>query len=106
MPSLTGVTFWSAAATVLASVGVSAAWPARAGAKAPSGNAVDLAQYRPVQASTTDYAPTPAQFAVDGLPGVGVRGSGWRAASGDPQWITVDLQAPCSIEAVTLTFEA
>ena len=56
--------------------------------------------------SSTDYAPTPATFAVDGLPQVGVRGSGWRAANGDPQWISVDLQAPCRIEAVSLVFEA
>jgi hypothetical protein len=59
-----------------------------------------------VQVSSTDDAPTPGRFAVDGLPGSGVRGTGWRATTGDPQWIAVDLQAPCSIEAVTLTFEA
>ena len=53
--------------------------------------------------SSTDYAPTPAAFAVDGLPQVGVRGTGWRAANGDPQWISVDLQAPCRVEAVSLS---
>ncbi len=56
--------------------------------------------------SSTDYAPTPAEFAVDGLTGVGVRNSGWRAAVGDPQWISVDLQALCEVESLRLTFEA
>ncbi|MEJ8672465.1 hypothetical protein WKI71_41525 [Streptomyces sp. MS1.AVA.1] len=50
--------------------------------------------------------PTPAEFAVDGLDGVGVRGTGWRAAGGDPQWICVDLQALCEVESLRLTFEA
>jgi hypothetical protein len=36
----------------------------------------------------------------------GVRGTGWRAGGPDPQWITVDLQAPCSVESVVLVFEA
>jgi hypothetical protein len=62
--------------------------------------------YRPVQASSTAYAATPPQFVVDNLPLPGVKGSGWRAASADPQWITVDLQAKCRVEAVRLTFEA
>jgi hypothetical protein len=66
---------------------------------------LDLALYRPVQASSTAYAATPPQFAVDKLAVPGVRGSGWRAAGADPQWIMVDLQAKCSIEALTLTFE-
>jgi hypothetical protein len=66
----------------------------------------DLAANRPVAVSSTDYAPTPGSFAVDGLSETGVRGSGWRAAAGDPQWISVDLQAPCTIRSVTLTFEA
>ncbi|GAA4587916.1 hypothetical protein GCM10023194_38220 [Planotetraspora phitsanulokensis] len=67
---------------------------------------VDLALYRPVAVSSTDYAATPAEFAVDGLVFTGVRGSGWRAADGDPQWISVDLQADCRVESVRLTFEA
>ena len=56
--------------------------------------------------SSTDYAPTPAKFAVDGMAEVGVRGSGWRAAQGDPQWMVVDLQAPCQVSSVVLTFDA
>ncbi|MEH1168270.1 discoidin domain-containing protein [Micromonospora sp. CPCC 205539] len=114
MPELSPVsrrTFLSAGATLLASIGVTAVLPDAVAAAAPATPAAappptDLARYRPVAVSSTDYAPTPGTFAVDGLPQVGVRGSGWRAAPGDPQWITVDLQAPCSVEAVTLVFEA
>ncbi|MGH9060899.1 MAG: glycosyl hydrolase 2 galactose-binding domain-containing protein, partial [Acidimicrobiales bacterium] len=42
----------------------------------------------------------------DGLAQVGVRGSGWRAAPGDSQWIIVDLQGRCQLDSVVLTFEA
>ncbi|MFJ9713808.1 discoidin domain-containing protein [Streptomyces sp. NPDC101234] len=66
----------------------------------------ELAAHRPVSVSSTDYAPTPAEFAVDGLDTVGVRGTGWRAAAGDPQWISVDLQALCRVESLRLVFEA
>jgi hypothetical protein len=97
-------TFLSTGATLLASIGVGAARPSAPAKAAP--NKTDLALYRPVAVSSTDYAPTPAEFAVDGLPQPGVRGSGWRAAQGDAQWISVDLEAPCRVEAVTLTFEA
>lgn len=80
---------------------------ARAGtANAAPPQVSDLALFRPVSVSSTAYAPTPAEFAVDGLAETGVRGSGWRAAGGDPQWIAVDLQAPCEIHSVTLVFEA
>ncbi|MFI6762446.1 discoidin domain-containing protein [Micromonospora sp. NPDC050417] len=113
LPSVSRRTFLSAGATLLASSGVIAVLPGAASAAPatrPPGNTpavpTDLARYRPVAVSSTDYAPTPGSFAVDGLPKVGVGGSGWRAAPGDPQWITVDLQAPCHIEAVTLVFEA
>jgi hypothetical protein len=103
-------TFLSAGATLLASIGASAVLPDGAAEAAPAAPAdprqTDLALYRPVAVSSTDYAPTPAAFAVDRLAQVGVKGSGWRAAAGDPQWISVDLQAPCRVEAVTLVFEA
>lgn len=66
----------------------------------------ELAAYRPIQVSSTDYAATPGEFAVDKLGSVGVKGSGWRAAAGDPQWISVDLQADCEVDSVRLTFEA
>ncbi|GII30163.1 discoidin domain-containing protein [Planotetraspora mira] len=99
----------TAGAALLAGFGVSAALPARSAAaasqpaEAASG---DLAVYRPVAVSSTDYAPAPAEFAVDGLTSTGVRGTGWRAADGDPQWISVDLQADCRVESIRLTFEA
>ena len=108
-PPVSRRTFLSAGATVLATFGVSAALPggrALADPVSPAPPNTDLALYRPVAASSTDYAPTPPSFAVDGLSQVGVKESGWRAAQGDPQWISVDLQAPCRIEAVTLVFEA
>lgn len=106
--------FLTTSATLLAGFGLSAALPeARAaaaerpaGAPAPAGSQNDLALYRPVSVSSTDYAPTPASFAVDRLSEIGPKGTGWRAAQGDPQWIAVDLQAPCQIESVVLTFEA
>ncbi|MFJ3672420.1 discoidin domain-containing protein [Streptomyces sp. NPDC090106] len=66
----------------------------------------ELAAHRPVHVSSQAYAPTPAEFAVDGLPVRGVRGTGWRAEAGDPQWISVDLQADCRVDRIRLTFEA
>jgi hypothetical protein len=47
-----------------------------------------------------------AGFAVDKVASAGVRGTGWRAAGGDPQWITVDLQAVSQVTSIRLTFEA
>ncbi|MEU6141052.1 discoidin domain-containing protein [Streptomyces sp. NPDC047081] len=95
----------STGATLLASFGLEAALPTEALAS-DSGQPGDLATHRPVTVSSTDYAPTPAEFAVDGVDSAGVRGTGWRAAPGDPQWISVDLQAQCEIESLRLTFEA
>ncbi|HEY4456763.1 MAG TPA: discoidin domain-containing protein [Pseudonocardiaceae bacterium] len=101
--------FLATGATLLASFGLTTVLPGAAQAE-PAHNTpatpADLAVGRPVTVSSTDYAPTPPEFAVDGLNSVGVAGSGWRAAQGDPQWIMVDLQAPCQISSVTLTFEA
>jgi F5/8 type C domain/Exo-beta-D-glucosaminidase Ig-fold domain/Glycosyl hydrolases family 2 len=81
--------FLSTGATLLAGFTADAVLPAAPSAPsaAAAGSGVaragtsDLALYRPVTVSCTDYAPTPARFAVD-------------------------LQAPCEIEAVTLVFEA
>ncbi|MFF4253686.1 discoidin domain-containing protein [Streptomyces sp. NPDC001663] len=101
-------TMLSTGATLLAGFGLDAAFPADALASA-SGQPKqpgELAAYRPVTVSSTDYAPTPAEFAVDGVPAPGVRGTGWRAASGNPQWISVDLQALCEVASLRLTFEA
>lgn len=100
--------FLTTSGTLLAAFGLSAAVPGTRAFGVPSTPATttDLALGRPVTVSSTDYAPTPAEFAVDGLAQVGVRGSGWRATQGDPQWIVVDLQAQCRITSVVLTFEA
>ncbi|MEV4754772.1 discoidin domain-containing protein [Micromonospora sp. NPDC049559] len=109
VPPVSRRAFLTAGGGLLASIGVGALLPGTAEAATPGtggADATDLALFRPVSASSTDYAPTPASFAVDGLPQVGVRGSGWRATQGDPQWIAVDLQAVCQVEAITLTFEA
>ncbi|HEY3871919.1 MAG TPA: discoidin domain-containing protein [Actinocrinis sp.] len=101
----TAVSASSAAAA--AAAGTSTSDSAAATGAAGGGTAsAELAQYRPVTVSSTDYAPTPAWFAVDRLSEVGAKGSGWRAAQGDPQWIAVDLQAPCLVSSVVLTFEA
>lgn len=102
----------AAGSTLLAGFGLDAVLPGTslAAGRAPGQGAAaaadDLALYRPVRVSSTDYAPTPGQFAVDQLSVPGVRGSGWRAGYGDPQWISVDLQAVCRITRVKLTFEA
>ena len=109
--------FLSANATLLAGYGVSrvlspgtalASTPMGASAAAASGKAApeDLALYRPVTVSSTAYGPNPPEFAVDRLAQAGVRGTGWRAGGPDPQWISVDLQAPCTIESAVLVFEA
>ena len=89
-------TFLATTGGLLAGFTLTNVLPAEAGGV----SSTDLALYRPVQASSTAYAATPPQFVVDNLPLPGVKGSGWRAASADPQWITVDLQATCRIEAV------
>ncbi|MEU1163239.1 discoidin domain-containing protein [Streptomyces sp. NPDC005921] len=101
----------SAGTTLLAGFGLgtgpfTGAATADSGQPGPRGSRGELAAHRPVSVSSTDYAPTPAEFAVDGLGTVGVRGTGWRAAAGDPQWISVDLQAPCRVESLRLVFEA
>ncbi|HVV23067.1 MAG TPA: discoidin domain-containing protein, partial [Pseudonocardiaceae bacterium] len=102
--------FLSTGGTLLAAFGLSATLPGTAAhasqQPAPKSTTTDLALARPVSVSSTDYAPTPAQFAVDGVAEVGVPGTGWRAGQGDPQWIAVDLQAACEVSSVVLTFEA
>lgn len=113
-PSRRGVL--AVGATLLAAVGVEALLPGNAFAQGPEGapataggakGTAELARYRPVTVSSTDYAPTPARAVVDGLPGKGVRGSGWRAAADDAApTLTVDLQARCRVESVRVTFEA
>ncbi|WP_037908870.1 discoidin domain-containing protein [Actinacidiphila yeochonensis] len=96
----------STAEAAPAPAGGRAAAPAAGPAARPPAGPAELAAHRPVAVSSTDYAPTPGAFAVDGLTSSGVAGSGWRAQAGDPQWIEVDLQAACEVDAVRLTFEA
>jgi hypothetical protein len=95
---------------LLAGFGLSTVLPGSASSApeqaAAQQKAVDLALFRPVSVSSTDYAATPAEFAVDGLAQVGVQGSGWRAGQGDAQWMIVDLQGRCEISSIVLTFEA
>ncbi|MBY8881431.1 discoidin domain-containing protein [Actinacidiphila acidipaludis] len=100
----------SAGSGLLAGLGLAVTLPAATAAAAepaarPSGKE-ELAAYRPVTVSSTDYAPTPGEFAVDTLTSTGVKSTGWRASAGDPQWISVDLQDRCAVDAVRLTFEA
>ncbi|GGN79629.1 hypothetical protein GCM10011579_064320 [Streptomyces albiflavescens] len=104
-------TVLSAGSTLLAGFGLGMALPAdgfaaETGQSDQTASHGELATYRPIEVSSTDYAPTPAEFVVDKVDTVGVRGTGWRAASGDPQWISVDLQAVCEVESLRLTFEA
>jgi glycosyl hydrolase family 2/Ig-like domain-containing protein/F5/8 type C domain-containing protein len=98
--------FGLAPAAIAASAARTAAALRSAGTESPATAPADLAQYRPVSTSSTGYGPWPGEFAVDGLAVSGVRGSGWQAGGGDPQWITVDLQAACQVESVVLVFEA
>jgi hypothetical protein len=98
--------------TLLAGFGLGSLLPPSHAAAAPTGTPAapatpgELALHRPVTVSSTAYAATPGSFVVDRLASPGVRGSGWRAEGGDPQWIAVDLQAACQVTHVRLTFEA
>ncbi|MFD5074293.1 discoidin domain-containing protein [Streptomyces sp. NPDC058371] len=95
--------------TLLAGFGLGVTLPLSSYAATESGSTGargELAAYRPISVSSTDYAPTPGEFVVDKVSSVGVKGTGWRAADGDPQWIAVDLQADCTVDSVRLTFEA
>jgi hypothetical protein len=102
----------TAGSTLLAGFALDVALPGVGFAASSSGAAGrpstpgELALYRPVEVSSTDYAATPAEFAVDKVTLAGVRGTGWRAGGSDPQWISVDLQATCQVTSVHLTFEA
>ncbi|NKE61916.1 glycosyl hydrolase [Lentzea sp. PSKA42] len=96
--------FLTANAGLLAGVALSPGASASQEKAAPA--VTDLALNRPVSASSSAYAATPPQFVTDGLQQVGVRGSGWRAAGGDPQWVVVDLQAVCRVSSFVLVFEA
>ncbi|MEU9963465.1 discoidin domain-containing protein [Streptomyces malaysiensis] len=98
--------------TLLAGFGLSSVLPVPNAAAAPTGapgapaTPGELALHRPVSVSSTAYAATPGSFVVDRLSSPGVKGSGWRAEGGDPQWIAVDLQATCEVTHIRLAFEA
>jgi len=67
----------------------------------PAGAAGPLiSQSRPVLASSTENAGTPASAAVDGN-----AGTRWSSAFSDPQWIQVDLGAAATVDQVTLVWE-
>ncbi|MFF4243000.1 discoidin domain-containing protein [Streptomyces sp. NPDC001822] len=96
--------------TLLAGFGLGALAPATTAAAAVTSSRSasaprELAVHRPVTVSSTAYAPTPGSFVTDRLTAQGVRGSGWRAGAGDPQWISIDLQAACEVTSIRLTFE-
>ncbi|MET7486658.1 discoidin domain-containing protein [Streptomyces sp. NPDC005538] len=108
-PHLSRRSLVTTGSTLLAGFGLGSLLPAStasaAGAAAPA-TPGELALYRPVSVSSTAYAPTPGEFVVDRLTSPGVGGSGWRAVAGDPQWISIDLQAACEVTSIRLTFEA
>ncbi|NUR47301.1 MAG: discoidin domain-containing protein, partial [Hamadaea sp.] len=60
-----------------------------------------LSQGKPVTASSTENAGTPAANAVDGN-----TGTRWSSAFSDPQWIQVDLGATATVSQVVLQWEA
>ncbi|MEU6075435.1 discoidin domain-containing protein [Micromonospora sp. NPDC047074] len=60
-----------------------------------------LSQGRPVTASSTENAGTPAAAAVDGD-----TGTRWSSAFSDPQWIQIDLGVNAAIDQVVLNWEA
>lgn len=111
-PRLSRRSLVTTGSTLLAGFGLGSLLPAStaaaAGTDAPAAPSSprELALYRPVTVSSTAYAPTPGSFVVDRLASPGVRGSGWRAGAGDPQWISIDLQAACDVTWIRLTFEA
>jgi hypothetical protein len=83
---------FSSGLLAVTAIGVPAGQADAASSVADKNRSTNLAGFRPVQVSSTDYAPTPGEFADGGISAVGSpAGTGWRAAAGDPQWISVDL---------------
>ncbi|MGW3108920.1 discoidin domain-containing protein [Streptomyces sp. NPDC001100] len=103
-PHVSRRAFVTTGSGLLAGFGLGFSTPASATPSSPA-HPGELALYRPVSVSSTAYAPTPGSFVVDRLNSPGVRGSGWRAGPGDPQWISIDLQTPCEVTSIRLTFE-
>jgi hypothetical protein len=67
----------------------------------PACGTTNQAQGKPVAASSTENAATPATAAVDGN-----TTTRWASAFTDPQWIRVDLGTPTNICRVVLNWEA
>ncbi|MFC4585244.1 discoidin domain-containing protein [Sphaerisporangium corydalis] len=68
---------------------------------APGCDTANAALGRPATASSTENAAFPAANAVDGN-----AGTRWASASGDPQWIQIDLGSVKRVCGVTLIWEA
>ncbi|MGH3415804.1 MAG: discoidin domain-containing protein [Actinocrinis sp.] len=113
--------FLSTGATLLAGFGAGAVLPderadattgeaVASGLGAASDATADLASYRSLTVSAARHAPATVQFATGRLSAVGAgsgpRRAGLLAAAGESHWVAVDLRAPCTVEAVTLVFEA
>lgn len=64
----------------------------------------NLALYRPVTASSVGHYPVAAVFAVDGESDTGWRST--RATDDGGDWLAVDLQALCRIDAVRLVWSS
>jgi beta-glucanase (GH16 family) len=60
-----------------------------------------ISQNKPVTASSTENAGTPATAAVDGS-----TGTRWSSAFSDPQWLRIDLGTTATISQVVLNWEA
>ena len=67
----------------------------------PAQAATLLSQGKPVTASSSEGAGTPASAAVDGDPG-----TRWGSVFADPQWLQVDLGSTATISEVVLRWEA
>ena len=85
----------SAATLVLVGGGTAIAMVSLSGA-----GDIPLSQGKPVTASSTEQAATPASAAVDGD-----TSTRWSSAFSDPQWLQVDLGVPASISQVVLRWE-
>lgn len=66
---------------------------------------VDLAEFRPVTASSMENRPDLGNLGA-GMTVDGDSGTRWSSAAGDPQWIAVDLGKPTRIARVELGWEA
>ncbi|MEZ0068329.1 hexosaminidase [Streptacidiphilus sp. MAP12-20] len=87
------VTTYAAYQPIIAATGHMPGWPVDVAAG-------DLALNKPTTASSTETSNFPAANATDGS-----YGTRWSSLYTDPQWLQVDLGAPCSITAAKLSWE-